>query len=425
MPGVNGGAIALPLQSMTASTLGAVIPAGAATGPITVANTGGSAATASPFTVNPSSTFSLTASPASANLIMGQTVAYAVRLDSASGFNQLAPLTVSGLPAGVSATFKPTSITAGQTSVLTLAAPANQAVSTATLSIAAAATVDGIAITQSAPATLAIKAPTTTFMGRTVVADPLQTPLAGVTVKMLGLDGAGATTGCAGSTVSDAAGNFALTNLAANCIGPQLVGFGGDNVTSPPGRYAGVDLVFTLISGQVVVSPVLVHLPRIDNVETFLVQQNSATDQTHAFTSIPGLTVTVYAHTTFTLADGTQPNPFPLAAIQVPVDRLPDVMPVTNAGVTTFIVAFQPANTVASQPVAVYFPNMDNNPPGTTMPLMTLDPTRGRMVPYGTGTVLADGTQIIPDIDPSTGALQHRSGSCILIGMGGWRGRQH
>ena len=32
------------------------------------------------------------------------------------------------------------------------------------------------------------------------------------------------------------------------------------------------------------------------------------------------------------------------------------------------------------------------------------------MVPYGTATVSADGTQIIPDIDPSTGSLQHRFG---------------
>ena len=41
---------------------------------------------------------------------------------------------------------------------------------------------------------------------------------------------------------------------------------------------------------------------------------------------------------------------------------------------------------------------------------MTLNPTLGRMVPYGTGTVSANGTTIIPDIDPSTGSLQHRYG---------------
>ncbi len=30
---------------------------------------------------------------------------------------------------------------------------------------------------------------------------------------------------------------------------------------------------------------------------------------------------------------------------------------------------------------------------------MTLDPTHGYMVPYGTGTVTLDGTRIAPDLD--------------------------
>jgi len=246
-------------------------------------------------------------------------------------------------------------------------------------------------------------------MGRTVVSNSLETPLAGVTVSMMGLDGSGNSTGCTGTT--DGAGNFALTGLASNCVGPQLVAYNGNSVTSPAGKYAGVNLVYTLVSGQVSVSPVLVHLPRIDTAETFQVQQNASTDQTYSFASVPGVTVTVYAHTTFTQEDGTQPNPFPLVAVEVPVDRLPEAMPTLSTGVIAFIVAFQPANVVSSQPVAVSYPNTLKMAAGTTgAPLMTLDPTRGRMVPYGTATVSADGTQIIPDIDPSTGSLQHRFG---------------
>ena len=122
-------------------------------------------------------------------------------------------------------------------------------------------------------------------------------------------------------------------------------------------------------------------------------------DQSYSYKSIPGLKVVVYAETVFTEADGSQPNPFPLAAINVPVDRLPDVMPATTATINAFIVAFQPANTVAGKPVAVWFPNTLNTAPGTDVPLSTLDPMRGRMVPYGTGTVSSDGTTIIPDID--------------------------
>jgi RHS repeat-associated protein len=402
MTGLSGASISLPLQSMTASSLGVVIPSGAATGVITVANSGATASTASPFTVNAANSFSLSVSPASATLIQGQTVSYMVQLASSNGFNQLAPLSVSGLPSGVTASFKPSSITAGQTSVLTLTAPAGQTVATSSLSISASASVAGIAQSQTASVSLSVSGPTTSLMGRTVVSNSLETPLAGVTVSALGLDGNGNNTGCTGfSTVSDSAGNFALTNLPLQCTGPQLFDIDGTTATSPAGKYAGVNLVFTLAQGQVTASPVLVHLPRIDNVETFMVQQNFASNQSYSFTTIPGLSVTVYSGTTFTMADGTQPNPFPLAAVQVPVDRLPDLKPNVPTMVRVFIVAFQPANTVASQPVAVYFPNVSSTAPGTDMPLMTLDPTHGTMVPYGTGAVSADGSQVIPDIDPA------------------------
>src|SRR5580700_2919172 len=69
--------------------------------------------------------------------------------------------------------------------------------------------------------------------------------------------------------------------------------------------------------------------------------------------------------------------------------------------IRAFSLAFQPANTITKEPVAVYFPNTLNTPPGTDMALMTLDPTHGAMVPYGTGAVSADGTQIVPDLDPA------------------------
>jgi RHS repeat-associated protein len=69
--------------------------------------------------------------------------------------------------------------------------------------------------------------------------------------------------------------------------------------------------------------------------------------------------------------------------------------------VRVFIVAFQPAESTASQPVAITFPNVSNTAPGTDMPLMTLNPQYGQMVPYGTGAVSADGTQVVPDADPA------------------------
>ena len=143
-------------------------------------------------------------------------------------------------------------------------------------------------------------------------------------------------------------------------------------------------------------APVLIHLPRIDNGETVKINQNSSTDQVFTFQSIPGLVVTVYAGTKFTLDDGSQPDPFPLVAVEIPLDRLPEKMATTGM-INPFIVAFQPANAVASQPVAVNFPNPLSLAPGTNATLMTLDPTMGYMVPYGSGVVSNDGTRFIAD----------------------------
>ena len=109
-----------------------------------------------------------------------------------------------------------------------------------------------------------------------MVDDALETPLAGVTVRFLGKDGSGHTTTANATTVSDASGNFQFTNLPASYVGPQLIQYDGTTATSPPGTYSGVDLVYTIQAGQVTTSPILIHLPRIDNAETVMVQQNAA-----------------------------------------------------------------------------------------------------------------------------------------------------
>ena len=397
----GGGTIGAPVSSSASNSLSFVIPSGAATGPLQVTVNGVTVTSATPLIIVPASSFTLAASPNALTVIQGQTVASAVTLNGTNGFNQLVSLNITGLPAGVTASFNPPQITAGQTAILSLNASSAQATSGAVLTLSAVATVSGIAVTQSAALSLSIVGASTSFVGRTVLPDTKETALAGVTVTMLGTDGNGNRTGCSGTAISDSAGNFALTGLAQSCVGRQLVGYDGTTATSPPGKYAGVNLVYTLTAGQVTASPVLVHLPRIDDKETFLVHQNASADQTYAYSSIPGLVLTVYKGTTFTLADGTTPDPFPLVAVQVPVDRLPDQKPYVPTMLQVFIVAFQPANAVASQPVAVSYPNVISTVPGTDMALMTLDPTRGQMVPYGTASVSNDGTEIVPDPDPN------------------------
>jgi RHS repeat-associated protein len=396
----GGGTIAAALTAASATSLSFVIPAGATTGKVTVSSGAVSAVSTDSLKIVARSSFGLTVGPANANALQGKSAVYTVTLTSADGFSQLADLAVSGLPSGVTASFSPPRMTAGQIATLTVSAPLNQPVGSSNLTIAASATVDGISSSQSASATLTVQPVTTSLIGRTVESDTIETPIEDITITLLGVDDTGHKTGCSGQTLSDAGGNFAFSNLPTACVGRQLVAYNGNTATDGE-KYASVNLAYTVTSGQVT-GPELVHLPRIDNGETKLVKQNSPTDQIFTFSTMPGVSVTVYAGTIFTLPDGTQPDPFPLVGVQVPVDRLPDT-PIDGPGsLRAFIIAFQPADTTTNQPVAVTFPNSMNTPPGVNMELHTLDPVVGELVKYGTGTVSGDGTQIVPDLDPNS-----------------------
>jgi RHS repeat-associated protein len=400
---VTGGTIVAPLTGASPTNVSFVVPTGAVTGPITVTVNGQSATSATSLTIVAASTFTLTAAPSSVTLLPGQTTTVSVSLASTNGFTLLATLGVSGLPAGVTASFQPPAITAGGSSVLTLTAPASQAPSSSALTISASATVQGISQTLSVTVTLNVQGPGgVAFQGRAAVTDPSHDiPLVGLTVRFLGVDYQGNSTGCTASTQTDSSGNFVFFSLPSACSGPQMVEYDPSTVSSPPGRFSGVNLSYVLTPGQVTTPGLVVHLPNVATVQTVQVQQNSSTDQTFTFSNIPGVTITVYAGTTLSLADGTQPNPFPLSVVEIPYEQVPDYMPPNPTQDPVFAMSIEPFNSSASQPVAVSFPNRSNLPPGSAMPLTSLNPTLGMMVAYGTGTVSPDGSQVVPDLDPS------------------------
>jgi hypothetical protein len=203
-----------------------------------------------------------------------------------------------------------------------------------------------------------------------------------------------------------------------------LIVFDASKATGAPGKYGGARLVFTLTNGQVTAAPVLVHLPRIDNAETVLVKQNASTDQKFFSTSIPGVSFVVYAGTTLTLPDGTQPDPFPMGFVPVLPDRLPFPAAQSTTAFAAFYVALEPNGTHASQPVAVTYPNVLNMPPGTKVQLaMGLTSAGSQLIAQaalsgksqapnlksilaasesiGTATVSADGSLVVPDPDPA------------------------
>jgi RHS repeat-associated protein len=399
----GGGTTNAPVTSASATNLSFIVPTGAATGPITVTVNGQSCSSSTPLTIVAASSFTLTAAPSSVTLLPGQSTTVSVSLSSTNGFSQLAMLGVSGLPSGITANFQPQSITAGGSSLLTLTSSAGVSPAVVPLTISAGATVQGIAESQSATVTLTVEgAGSVAFQGRVAVTNPsLNIPLVGVTVRFLGVNYTGASTGCNAWTQTDSAGNFIFASLPSACAGSQMVQYDPTTVSSPPGAFSGVNLSYVLTPGQVTTPGLVIHLPNVATVETVQVQQNSSTDQTFVFHSIPGVVITVYARTTLSLSDSTQPNPFPVSVVEIPYEQVPDYMPPSPTQDPVFAMSIEPYNSSASQPVAVTFPNRSNKPPGSSMPLTSLNPTLGMMVPYGTGTVSADGTEVVPNLDPN------------------------
>jgi RHS repeat-associated protein len=399
----GGGTIVAPISSFSAGSLSFVIPAGAVTGPITVTVDGQSVTSSNLLAVTSSSSFTLTAGPSSVTLLPGQSADVQVLLASSTGFTQPASLSVSGVPSGVTASFQPPQITAGSSSFLTLSAPSGQSTSSSALTISATATVQGISQTQTAQVSLNVQAPSgsATFAGQVAVTGIYNTPLVGVTVSFTGTNYTGGKTDCTGSATTDAGGNFVLNGLSSSCTGSQMIQYDPSTVTAPPGKYSGVTLSYVLTPGQVTTPGLIVHLPNVTNAETFLVSQSSSSNQTFVSQSIPGVTFTIYAGTTLSLADGAQPNPFPLSIIEIPYNQVPDFMPPDPTQSPVFAMSIEPDDSSSSLPIAITYPNRSNTPPGTDLPLTSLNPTMGMMVNYGTGSVSPNGTQIIPDSDPA------------------------
>lgn len=83
----------------------------------------------------PADGFSVSASPSSATVQPGSTVSYTITTAVTSGSAQTVSLAVSGLPSGVTGSFRPTSVTGAGTSTLTLTASAAAAAATKSFTV--------------------------------------------------------------------------------------------------------------------------------------------------------------------------------------------------------------------------------------------------------------------------------------------------
>jgi subtilisin-like proprotein convertase family protein len=103
--------------------------------------------------------FSLTPTPTTRTIAAGTSTTYAISSAVLSGTAETIALSVAGLPAGITGTFSPTTITAGGTSTLTVTAPATAGASTTQFTITGAAASATHTVTASLTVTNANAAP--------------------------------------------------------------------------------------------------------------------------------------------------------------------------------------------------------------------------------------------------------------------------
>ena len=136
--GVSANFATNPATASSLLTLSATGTAATGSFTVTITGTSGSLSTTTTLslTVSPQGNFTLSASPSSLAIVQGVSGTSTITVNALSGFNGTVNLSASGLPAGVTAAFNPTSTTG--TSTLTLTASSTATTGTATLTISGA-----------------------------------------------------------------------------------------------------------------------------------------------------------------------------------------------------------------------------------------------------------------------------------------------
>ena len=124
-----------PATASSLLTLSATGTATTGTFTVTITGTSGSltSTTTLSLTLNPQGSFTLSTSPSTLTIVQGASGTSTISINPLSGFNGSVSLSASGLPAGMTASFNPTSTTG--TSTLTLTATGTATTGTATVTI--------------------------------------------------------------------------------------------------------------------------------------------------------------------------------------------------------------------------------------------------------------------------------------------------
>ena len=380
----SSGRLPALVSNATATQVRVTVPNGAITGSIELTHVGGTASTATPFTVDTEQDFLLTVAPSTTTAVQGGSGTYVVYVTSTqSTFSQLASLTTTGLPAGITATFDPAQITAGASSTLTLKLSGTISPGSYPFTIRGVAPVGGNDLERTAGATLNVMAGgQTTLSGRVLSTD--SEPIIGATAS---LDGR--------TAMTDAAGSFLLTGVTAGTNRPLMVD--GRTASSPNKTYPVIIEPANIVAGQANVNPYTFYLPPIDTqyeVEVVPGQNTVASNP-----RVPGLEMTIPAGANLRNRDGSPVSRVSITPLAI--DRTPAPLPSNVA--TGLVYTSQPGGAITDIPMPVIYPNLLGTNPGTQVNLYAFNHDTVQWYVYGTGTVSSDGRTIAPDINPSTG----------------------
>ncbi len=294
------------------------------------------------------------------------------------------------IPAGVTVTLAPNA-----TAILTLTTTPSTPLGPSAITVSGTATIDGRTVTRTSATTLNLQA-----AGQTVLAgqvrDQNDLPLAGVRISL-----GGATITPLGFT--DPGGNFLLP---LSVTGPQIVLIDGSALNTGTAFYPTVPVTVTIQPGVVNTPGFLPRLRAIPAAKLTPIPPGQAAVVTDP--EIPGFTMTIPAGVQIIGWDG-QPNT-QVGVTVIPMDRSP--LPPPPPGVTArfhYLFNFgKVGGGTPTGPVVIDPPNDLRLLSGTPVELWYFNEAPDGTAPnrwekYGTGTVSADGTRILTDVNPATG----------------------
>jgi RHS repeat-associated protein len=387
----NGTTASFTVVSATLVT--ATVPSGATSGPITVTTPAGSASMSGHFLVLPTQDFQVSALPAIVAIPAAGQAAVKVSLTGAEGFSGLTTLAASGVPTGTIATFSTTTLAAGQSTLLVLQTGGATPADSYPLLLTATGLLDGVATTRSVAVTLQVQPSGQTSLSGRVLDEDAQA-VRGAVIRLGSLQ-----------TTTDDAGNFLLLNAPAGAN--QLLLIDGGPASTPERNYPIIPYKVTLLAGQANTLGFTPYL-HVQKTTGMVNIANTSVQRIVTDASLPGFEMKIPAGVSIIGWDG-QPNT-QVSIRRVSFDRNPlPPIPADRFARSLYMYYFGKAGGgIPSSPVPVTVPNDLDVPPGTQAELWYYDEAPDGSRPnawaqYGTGTVSADGSQIVPDLNPATG----------------------